>query len=69
MTISRPEKQDDLSKTFTFDAVYGEESTQRAFYDESCYDLVESVLEGFNGTIFAYGQVGCSHFLDRGDKP
>lgn len=26
---------------------------------ESCYPLVESVIEGFNGTIFAYGQTGC----------
>ena len=27
-------------------------------YDETFYDLVESVLQGFNGTIFAYGQTG-----------
>jgi len=38
------------SKAFTFDAVYGEESTQKQFYEESCFSLVESVLEGFNGT-------------------
>lgn len=46
-------------KTFTFDSVYDDKTQQRAFYDESCFDLVESVLEGFNGTIFAYGQTGC----------
>ena len=28
-------------------------------YDESAFSLVESVLEGYNGTIFAYGQTGC----------
>jgi len=28
-------------------------------YDESAFPLVESVLEGYNGTIFAYGQTGC----------
>ena len=28
-------------------------------YDESAFPLVESVLQGYNGTIFAYGQTGC----------
>ena len=46
-------------KGFTFDAVYDENSTQRAVYDETAYPLVESVLKGYNGTIFAYGQTGC----------
>jgi hypothetical protein len=27
-------------------------------YDESAFPLVESVIEGYNGTIFAYGQSG-----------
>ena len=27
-------------------------------YEETFYSLVESVLNGFNGTIFAYGQTG-----------
>lgn len=46
-------------KTFTFDAVYDEYSSQREIYDQTAYPLVESVLEGYNGTIFAYGQTGC----------
>lgn len=45
-------------KTFTFDAVYDANSEQRDLYDESVRPLVESVLAGFNGTIFAYGQTG-----------
>ena len=28
-------------------------------YDECAFGLVESVLEGYNGTMFAYGQTGC----------
>lgn len=47
------------AKTFSFDAVYDDESTQRAIYEETAYPLVESVLTGYNGTIFAYGQTGC----------
>ncbi|XP_072300126.1 kinesin-like protein KIF3C [Eucyclogobius newberryi] len=45
-------------KTFTFDAVYDANSKQRDLYDESFQPLIDSVLDGFNGTIFAYGQTG-----------
>ncbi|XP_005108306.1 kinesin-like protein KIF3B [Aplysia californica] len=45
-------------KKFTFDSVYNWNSKQRDLYDETFYDLVDSVLQGFNGTIFAYGQTG-----------
>jgi len=39
--------------------VYGINSTQREVYDEGAFPLVESVMTGYNGTIFAYGQTGC----------
>ncbi|XP_072182221.1 kinesin-II 95 kDa subunit-like [Diadema setosum] len=45
-------------KSFTFDTVYDWNSKQRDLYDETFRPLVESVLQGFNGTIFAYGQTG-----------
>ncbi|XP_010788826.1 kinesin-like protein KIF3B isoform X1 [Notothenia coriiceps] len=51
-TASEPQK------TFTFDAVYDANSKQRDLYDESVRPLIDSVLAGFNGTIFAYGQTG-----------
>ena len=47
--------QSEPEKNFTFDAVYGVESTQRQVYDETAFPLVESVIQGYNGTIFAYG--------------
>lgn len=46
------------TKAFTFDAVFGPAATQRQIYDACAARVVESVLEGYNGTIFAYGQVG-----------
>ncbi|XP_061908773.1 kinesin-like protein KIF3B [Entelurus aequoreus] len=46
------------SKVFTFDSVYDWSSKQIDLYDESFRPLVDSVLQGFNGTIFAYGQTG-----------
>ena len=42
-------------KIFAYDSVYGPESTQRAIYDETAFPLVESVIGGYNGTMFAYG--------------
>lgn len=45
-------------KQFTFDAVFDWNAKQTDLYDEIFRPLVESVLEGFNGTIFAYGQTG-----------
>ena len=57
ISITNPSKAEHPPKHFTFDAVYDETTQQKAFYEESCYDLVEGVMEGYNGTIFAYGQV------------
>ena len=48
----------DPGKTFTFDAVYDWNSKQEELYDETFASLINSVLSGFNGTIFAYGQTG-----------
>jgi len=47
------------TKSFRFDYVYGVNSSQKEIYEDTAYPLVESVLEGYNGTIFAYGQTGC----------
>ncbi|XP_066144487.1 osmotic avoidance abnormal protein 3-like isoform X2 [Euwallacea fornicatus] len=46
-------------KTFTFDSTYDQNSNTEAIYNDICYPLVESVLEGYNATIFVYGQTGC----------
>ncbi|RHY85482.1 hypothetical protein DYB35_001933 [Aphanomyces astaci] len=61
----------DQLKNFTFDSVYDENTVQRQFYDESGYPLVESIFEGYNGTIFAYGQTGCgkTHTMQGKDSP
>jgi len=58
VVLSKPNSKE-ASKVFTFDASYPSDSSQRQLYDETAFPLVESVLEGYNGTIFAYGQTGC----------
>uniref|UniRef100_A0A915EW59 Kinesin-like protein n=1 Tax=Echinococcus canadensis TaxID=519352 RepID=A0A915EW59_9CEST len=57
------------SAVYTFDTAYGPRSSQRELYEKSFYDIVQSVLLGFNGTIFAYGQTGTGKtFTIQGDK-
>ena len=55
--LKKPKDPGEMAKTFSYDSVYDWNSTQRSVYDESAFPLVESVIEGYNGTIFAYGQV------------
>ncbi|XP_017888036.1 kinesin-like protein KIF3B [Ceratina calcarata] len=54
----RDDPSTDNVKVFTFDAVYDWNSSQQELYEETVRPLVSSVLDGFNGTIFAYGQTG-----------
>lgn len=45
-------------KIFTFDTVFDSDSKQLDIYNETARPIVDKVLLGFNGTIFAYGQTG-----------
>ncbi|KAG9155094.1 hypothetical protein Leryth_011080 [Lithospermum erythrorhizon] len=45
-------------RVFTFDKVFGPKAQQRSIYDQAIYPIVNEVLEGYNCTVFAYGQTG-----------
>eukprot|EP00736_Rhodelphis_marinus_P008435 Rmarinus@m.2701 len=45
-------------KTYTFDKVFSEESSQEEVYTYVASSFVKEVLLGYNCTIFAYGQTG-----------
>ncbi|XP_011019903.1 PREDICTED: 125 kDa kinesin-related protein [Populus euphratica] len=47
-----------VDRVFTFDKVFGPKAQQRSIYDQAIAPIVEEVLEGFNCTVFAYGQTG-----------
>ncbi|KAL5765965.1 hypothetical protein ACOSP7_016582 [Xanthoceras sorbifolium] len=47
-----------IDRTFLFDKVFGPMSQQKDLYDMSVSPIVYEVLEGYNCTIFAYGQTG-----------
>jgi len=45
-------------KTYTFDQVYNGDSLQEDVYNTTVKPIVDEVLDGFNCTVFAYGQTG-----------
>ncbi|KAI9196327.1 hypothetical protein LWI28_022970 [Acer negundo] len=47
-----------IDRTFLFDKVFGPTSQQKELYDMAVSPIVFEVLEGYNCTIFAYGQTG-----------
>ncbi|KAC9683460.1 hypothetical protein E3N88_45405 [Mikania micrantha] len=56
VTQSMGNKQSE--KTFCFDKVFGPGSKQKDLYDQVVSPIVKDALEGYNWTIFAYGQTG-----------
>ncbi|KAF2752724.1 kinesin family protein-like protein [Pseudovirgaria hyperparasitica] len=46
------------NKTYHFDKVFSHAADQCTIYDEVVAPILDEVLEGFNCTIFAYGQTG-----------
>ncbi|KAJ4903174.1 P-loop containing nucleoside triphosphate hydrolases superfamily protein [Raphanus sativus] len=47
-----------IDKTFLFDKVFGPTSQQKDLYHQAVSPIVFEVLDGYNCTIFAYGQTG-----------
>ena len=45
-------------KHFTFDYIATEEASQSEIFSQCGKEICDSVLEGYNGTIFVYGQTG-----------
>ncbi|KXS18436.1 kinesin-domain-containing protein, partial [Gonapodya prolifera JEL478] len=64
---------------FRFDAVFDRDASQEEVFDVVAKPVVQSVLEGYNGTVFAYGQTGsgktftitggATRYADRGIIP
>lgn len=56
--LHKPGGQERDSKDFTYDAVFDPTMSQQQIFDDTALEIVDSVMDGFNGTIFAYGQTG-----------
>ena len=46
-------------QAFMFDRVFDENTTQSDVYEATTRNLLGSVLDGYNATVFAYGATGC----------
>uniref|UniRef100_A0A0N5BT99 Kinesin-like protein n=1 Tax=Strongyloides papillosus TaxID=174720 RepID=A0A0N5BT99_STREA len=53
-------------KTYNFDRVFDPACNQQQVYEGSAYHIVQDVLSGYNGTVFAYGQTssGKTHTME-----
>ena len=57
---------------YVFDGVFGPDTTQEEVYNETTADTVETVMSGFNCTVFAYGATGAGKthtMLGQRDNP
>merc|ERR1719476_1136304 len=64
MTLSINDKQE---FKFAFDAVFVPGTQEEVF--EDCRDLVQSAADGYNVTLFAYGQTGAGKTYTMGGTP
>ena len=61
----------DPPKQFTFDSVYDDSNSQREIYESTALPIVRAAIEGYNGTVFCYGQTGTgkTHTMEGSDEP
>ncbi|AEO68189.1 uncharacterized protein THITE_2117616 [Thermothielavioides terrestris NRRL 8126] len=46
-------------QVFAFDRIFDENATQTDVYEGTTKGLLDSILDGYNATVFAYGATGC----------
>ncbi|KAL7620832.1 tubulin-dependent ATPase kip3 [Parahypoxylon ruwenzoriense] len=46
-------------QVFAFDRIFDENTSQTEVYEATTKGLLDSVLDGYNATVFAYGATGC----------
>ena len=61
----------EAERKFTFDRIFDWECTQREVYDGAAARIVDAAIEGYNGTVFCYGQTGTgkTHTMEGKDEP
>ena len=58
VVLRRPDVIPEEMKEFTFDAVFGPETSQAEVFEIAAREVVDQLMAGYNGTVFAYGQTG-----------
>jgi hypothetical protein len=70
LQIKNPETKE--KKTFSFDYIYGQESTQEQVFNQIGMSIIDNTFKGYNTCVFAYGQTGTgkSHsMMGSGEQP
>ena len=59
------------TKHYTFDKIFDWNCAQKDVYDGAAARIVDASIEGYNGTIFCYGQTGTgkTHTMEGKDDP
>jgi len=58
VSVSNPSQPGQAAKSYTFDLCFDWGAKQLDIYNKTARGVVANCLEGYNGTIFAYGQTG-----------
>ncbi|XP_005190818.1 kinesin-like protein KIF3A [Musca domestica] len=70
ITVVKPQATaNEPPKTYYFDNVFDGDSSQLDLYVDTARPIVEKVLEGYNGTILAYGQTGTGKTYTMSGNP
>ncbi|KAK3266625.1 hypothetical protein CYMTET_24764 [Cymbomonas tetramitiformis] len=68
VTLAQNIASKQIDRTFAFDKVFGTDASQEQIYDDAMFSVVQEALEGFNCTIFAYGQTGTGKTFTMGTE-
>ncbi|CAG8528769.1 1676_t:CDS:2, partial [Acaulospora colombiana] len=73
ITVAPPNSvivQSEKKQAFSYDYVFGPESSQQEVYEKAIVKLVDKFLEGYNVTVLAYGQTssGKTHTMGTADN-
>ncbi|EDW30855.1 GL12159 [Drosophila persimilis] len=70
ITVMKPNATaNEPPKTYYFDNVFDGSSNQLDLYVDTARPIVDKVLEGYNGTILAYGQTGTGKTYTMSGNP
>ena len=59
---AKPQESSAAPRLFTYDGSFDEQTSQETVYASTASRIVDSVLDGFNGTILAYGKFNLFSF-------
>ena len=69
VSLTPPDQTDQSQRKFQFDFAYGMDETQTTLYNDIGKPMLDKAVDGWNGTIFAYGQTGAGKSFSMTGTP